>query len=65
MRGSGDIVGQQQSGFMEEIDEVVGLNPAVYSNIKSMVDDLEWPNLDNLPRLKKYLEKTVKEIWQE
>ena len=65
LRGSGDIVGQQQSGFMEEIDEVVGLNPAVYSNIKSLVDDLEWPNLDNLPRLKKYLEKTVKEIWQE
>jgi len=65
LRGSGDIIGKQQSGFMDEIEQVVGLDPAVYIDMKNIVDNLDWPNLESLPRLKKYLEKNVKEIWQE
>jgi ATP-dependent DNA helicase RecG len=65
LRGAGDIIGKQQSGFMDEIEQVVGLYPAVYVDMKEIVDNLDWPNLESLPRLKKYLEKNVKEIWQE
>lgn len=65
LRGAGDIIGKQQSGFMDEIEQVVGLDPAVYIDMKEIVDNLDWPNLESLPRLKKYLEKNVKEIWQE
>jgi|GEM_PF-3494526 ATP-dependent DNA helicase RecG len=65
LRGAGDIIGKQQSGFMDEIEQVVGLDPAVYVDMKEIVDNLDWPNLESLPRLKKYLEKNVAEIWQE
>jgi len=50
---------------MDEIEQVVGLDPAVYVDMKEIVDNLDWPNLESLPRLKKYLEKNVAEIWQE
>ncbi len=65
LRGSGDIIGKQQSGFLDEIEDVVGLDTSIYEDMKNFVDDLDWPDLKSLPRLKNYLEKTVQEIWQE
>ena len=65
LRGSGDIIGKQQSGFLEEIEDVVGLDTSIYSEMKNMVDSLDWPNLEQLPRLKKYLDKAVQDVWQE
>lgn len=65
LRGSGDIIGNQQSGFLEEIEDVVGLDTSIYPEMKNFVDGLDWPEINSLPRLKKYLQKTVADIWQE
>ncbi len=65
LRGSGDILGRVQSGFDSEIESILGLDPELYTTIQRTVDDLDFDNIQNLPRLKKYLESQSKEIWRE
>ncbi len=65
IRGAGDIFGKVQSGFGDEIDKIIGLNPKLYQTISQEVKKLDFDNLNNLPRLKKYLEKRAAEIWKE
>lgn len=65
LRGSGDMLGKIQSGFGNEIDEIIGLDKEVYNQISQTVSDLDLKNIDHLQRLKKYLEKEAKTIHHE
>jgi ATP-dependent DNA helicase RecG len=66
LRGSGDAIGSMQSGFGNEIDQLIGLNPDLYTQIKNIVKSIDLEQLENeLPRLSKYLESEKTKIWQE
>jgi ATP-dependent DNA helicase RecG len=65
LRGSGNIVGAMQSGFGDDLDSIIGLNPELYENIKEVVDKLDFEKLDELPRLKNYLQKEALAVWEE
>ena len=66
LRGSGDFLGKEQSGYQNELDQLLGLNPDLYYKIQELVDNLDFSNLDkNLPRLAKYIEKNKGEVWGE
>lgn len=66
IRGSGDIIGKSQSGFDSDIEEMIGLDPDRYQNIKNMVDDLDFTKLENnLPRLHSYIKRESEKVWEE
>ncbi len=66
LRGSGDLIGTNQSGFEDGINEVIGLNPKLYYQISEIVEGLDFEkDLNDLPRLRNYLEKKSKEVWAE
>jgi ATP-dependent DNA helicase RecG len=65
LRGSGNIVGAMQSGFGDDLDSIIGLNPELYENIKEVVDKIDFENLEELPRLKNYLQKEALAVWEE
>lgn len=65
LRGAGDVVGSSQSGFSDEINSLIGLNPKLYEELNSVIDKLNLEKLDDLPRLKNYLEKEKNRVWEE
>ena len=66
LRGSGDMIGSTQSGFVDEIDSLIGLNPDLYEKIGSVVNSLDFENLGtNLPRLSAYLNYQKNQVWEE
>lgn len=65
LRGSGDILGKLQSGFGDEIDKLMGLNPQLYYQISQVVDQIDLHNLHLVPRLEKYLQTKFAEVWKE
>ena len=72
LRGSGNLLGTEQSGFENEIDSFIGLNPQMYNQIASLIDDLDFLNLDpsktsldSLPRLAKFLQTESQKVWEE
>ncbi len=66
LRGSGDILGKVQSGFGDEIENLLGLNPELYYQISDLVDELNFEKLDSdIPRLQNYLQKEAKKVWEE
>jgi ATP-dependent DNA helicase RecG len=66
IRGSGDMIGSMQSGFGNEIDSLIGLNPKLYEQIKDLVYNLDFESFEpQLPRLKAYLEKEKDRVWEE
>lgn len=66
LRGGGDFFGKQQSGYHNELDQLLGLNPDLYYRIQELVDNLDFTKLkQELPRLFNYLEKNKKEVWEE
>ena len=66
LRGSGDLIGDSQSGFAEDIDALIGLDPELYEQIGELVDQLDYPNLNKkLPRLYNYLESQKNRVWEE
>ena len=66
LRGSGDFLGKQQSGYQNELDKLLGLNPDLYYKIQEMVDKLDFEKLETeLPRLKKYIEMNKTQVWGE
>jgi RecG-like helicase len=62
LRGAGDMIGSTQSGFGDEVESMVGLNPDLYSKIASLVDGID---VATLPRLKIYLDKEKNRVWEE
>jgi ATP-dependent DNA helicase RecG len=66
IRGAGDVIGSMQSGFGNEIDQLIGLNPDLYTQIKNIVKSIDLVSLDNdLPRLSKYLASEKAKVWEE
>jgi ATP-dependent DNA helicase RecG len=66
LRGSGDLIGESQSGFAVDIDALIGLDPKLYEQIGELVDQLDYPNLNKkLPRLYNYLESQKNRVWEE
>jgi ATP-dependent DNA helicase RecG len=66
LRGGGDVIGKAQSGFDDDVNSLLGLNPELYFKITELVDNLNIKNLDkNLIRLQNYLEKESAKIWEE
>ena len=65
LRGAGELLGKVQSGFGDEIDKIIGLNPALYRRLSQEVDKIDFTNLDTLPRLKKYLQTKAGQVWKE
>jgi ATP-dependent DNA helicase RecG len=66
LRGAGDVIGSTQSGFGNEIEQLIGLNPDLYTQIKNVVKSLDFDNLENdLPRLSKYLAAEKVKVWEE
>ena len=60
------MIGSTQSGFVDEIDSLIGLNPDLYNKIGSVVDSLDFENLEaNLPRLSAYLNYQKNQVWEE
>jgi len=62
LRGSGDVIGQVQSGFGSDIDEIIGLNPELYEKLSSLADSVD---IENLPRLKNYVQQQASKVWAE
>jgi ATP-dependent DNA helicase RecG len=66
LRGGGDVIGKAQSGFDDDVNSLLGLNPELYFEITSLVDNLDIKPLDkNLQRLQNYLEKESAKVWEE
>jgi len=66
LRGSGDFLGKAQSGFQDEIENLLGLNPELYYQISEYVDQLDFDTLgENLPRLARYLDVESAKVWEE
>jgi ATP-dependent DNA helicase RecG len=66
LRGGGDFLGKAQSGFGDEIENLLGLNPELYYQISEVVDQLDFDNLEQqLPRLSRYLEIESQKVWEE
>lgn len=65
LRGSGDFLGKLQSGYGDEIDQIIGLNPDLYYQIEEMVEKIDFKNLDKLPRLQNFLKKQAEQVWEE
>lgn len=65
LRGAGDMIGSSQSGFGDEIDSIIGLNPKLYEQLSGIIDTLDLDKLDDLPRLKAYLDKEKNRVWEE
>lgn len=62
IRGAGDFLGRLQSGFDKEIDEIMGLDPDLYKGIDDLVSQVDF---EELPRLKKFVEKAKNQTWGE
>jgi ATP-dependent DNA helicase RecG len=66
LRGAGDLVGSAQSGFGDDIDSLIGLNPNLYIQISNLVDSIDKTRIkDTLPRLEAYLQKEKSRVWEE
>lgn len=66
IRGSGDFLGIRQSGFADDIENLLGLNPDLYYKITDLVESLDFKKLDNsLPRLQNYVQKNSQKVWGE
>ena len=65
LRGAGDAIGSTQSGFGSDIDQLIGLNPDLYTQIKNVVKSIDLDNLKELPRLEKYLQREKDRVWEE
>jgi ATP-dependent DNA helicase RecG len=66
LRGAGDVIGSTQSGFGNEIDQLIGLNPDLYIQLKNIVKSINFDHLhQELPRLSKYLELQKSKVWEE
>ncbi|MEM1312571.1 MAG: DEAD/DEAH box helicase [Patescibacteria group bacterium] len=66
LRGGGDIIGKAQSGFEEDIQNLMGLNQEMYYNITELVNSLDLTSLEkDMPRLYNYLEKESAKVWEE
>jgi ATP-dependent DNA helicase RecG len=66
IRGSGDLLGSDQSGFSEDIQELMNLEIVDQKKLFELVNGLDYKNLDsNLPRLHKYLKQEQAKIWEE
>ncbi len=69
LRGAGDMIGQTQSGFGDEVGEMLGLDPKTYAQIADLVSS-QNVNAKNelkqrLPRLYNYLEREKNRVWEE
>ncbi len=63
LRGGGDVVGKLQSGFDYEIDEILGLEPEKYEELKVLSQTaLADPSLS---RLHTYVDNELKRVWDE
>ena len=65
LRGSGNLLGVGQSGFDDEMQMMMGLSPSICNDIFELVKSVDLKNLENLPRLKKYLESEKSKVWEE
>jgi ATP-dependent DNA helicase RecG len=65
LRGAGDVMGKMQSGFGQDFEDIVQLDPAIYEQVTNLTASLDYENLEDLPRLKHYLLTKIKEIHQE
>lgn len=66
LRGSGDLIGSSQSGFGDDIDSIIGLNPNLYVQISNLVKSIDDQQLETeLPRLKAYIEREKERVWEE
>jgi ATP-dependent DNA helicase RecG len=62
LRGSGQIVGKLQSGFNEDIDDILDLDTELYNKISEITQNIDYSKLFELPRLKKYLKEKINSI---
>jgi ATP-dependent DNA helicase RecG len=65
LRGSGDLIGDSQSGFGNDVDALIGLDPDFYQQLSDLVESIDYSDLSDLPRLKTYLEKEKNRVWEE
>jgi ATP-dependent DNA helicase RecG len=66
LRGGGDITGNMQSGYTEDIEVFLNADDRDIEALQSVIDTLDWDNLsEKLPRLQTYLDDSMKDIWSE
>jgi ATP-dependent DNA helicase RecG len=66
LRGSGDLLGVHQSGYTNEISELLEINKDDLTNLKNLAGSLDYTQLNqNLPRLEKYIQAEIQKIWKE
>ncbi len=67
IRGGGDLYGKVQSGFDNEIEELMGLDSQKYEQILELAQSIDFNDLKSqgLERLENYVIKQSKEIWEE
>jgi ATP-dependent DNA helicase RecG len=66
LRGAGNMLGQSQSGFDSELEQLLGLDTKSYEEISQLVDTMDLSKLPaDMQRLQKYIEQKTSEFWQE
>lgn len=66
LRGGGNMLGQNQSGFDSELEQLLGLDAQSYEEISQLVDSMDLAKLPkNMQRLQNYIEAKTQEFWQE
>jgi hypothetical protein len=60
------MLGQSQSGFDSELEQLLGLDTKSYEEISQLVDTMDLSKLPaDMQRLQKYIEQKTSEFWQE
>ena len=65
LRGSGDLIGQVQSGMDGDLDLLLGLDQELYEQINQLVESMDYKDIESLPRLKNYLVSQSQKVWGE
>jgi ATP-dependent DNA helicase RecG len=66
LRGAGDMIGVHQSGFSDEIQELIGLSPESYKQLDDIINQIDFSRINiDLPRLDRYILQQSESIWKE
>jgi ATP-dependent DNA helicase RecG len=66
LRGAGDMIGVHQSGFSDEIQELIGLSPESYKQLDDIINQIDFSRINiDLPRLNRYILQQSESIWKE
>jgi ATP-dependent DNA helicase RecG len=62
LRGGGDMIGKVQSGFDDDLEDLMTLDNEHYNELQKIIKNLD---INSLPRLQNYVLKESQKVWDE